>query len=435
MATALSARSSSASSFSRSERSASTARAPTTLFPPPLAAVCSGASSFAASHSSAGAPPPPPPPRQPWLQGGDGSSFTVSQSSTASDTLAPHHGRKTSRPSTARPAFDDIFSVGGPRPAKGPPRREADAHRRVEAEAYRALDAGAFERAAAGFRQALHNGSSRTADMIDPARPRLQAALSAALAGMKQYAPALRAAESCVQLDPRWHEGHAARARALEALGQRRLSAEAFRAAARLAAGGGDRAADKYAPEEARVLHALEAELALRPREELAGVARPPPLEPKEEARRVATDGRRERAEAAARCRQAAEAAWLKRASSAKGARLAAVAAEAAATRENARPVSARAAGCEEELAARERKARLDEVAYQAARNREAASVAAVQAPPPWVPATVDLWRPKPAVAASRRMPPNGRIERGAPYAQGARGPDWMWTQQPRRLP
>ena len=293
--------------------------------------------------------------------------------------------------------------------------------------------------------QALTLTTSRTTDVADPAMPRLQAGLAAALAGGGQFGPALRAAETCVRLDPRWHEGHACRARALAGLGKLRLSAEAFEAALRAAitdGGAGPEArraaqcALKYEQEAAKVRAKLEADVTLRKH---AMDGRPPPArnkgppEPRGatrwngEAKRVAAEGQKERSAAAARSREVAVAAREKRAGTATGVRLKELADEAANIRACARPASADEAPKPDDG----RRARLETLAEETARRRQSARAAA----PPFVPATADLWSGGAAVPAAKRLPPNARMERGTPYTQQAgRGPGWMWTQQPRAV-
>ena len=314
----------------------------------------------------------------------------------------------------------------------------------MEDQARGALQAGAWERAAASYRQALTLTTSRTTDVADPAMPRLQAGLSAALAGGGQFGPALRAAEACVRLDPRWHEGHACRARALSGLGQLRLSAEAFEAALRAAVADGGagpaakqaaQSALKYEQQAARVRAQLDADVALR-KHAMDGRPAPardePPPEPRGatrwngEAKRVATEGEKERSAAAARAREIVAAARVKRASTATGTRLKELAEEAANIRACVRPLSADAPTTDDG-----RRARLENLAEVTARRRQSARAAE----PPFVPATADLWSGGAAVPAAKRLPPNARTERGTPYTQQVgRGPDWMWTQQPRAL-
>lgn len=364
-------------------------------------------------------------------EAGPSSSYTASLASTSGGRAIPGYGRHAWGKRESPRGFDDFFSVGGPTPKQGPPDRPADRQRLVQENAHAALAAGAFKQAAQGFQQALKNSSSRTTDIPDRSMPRLYAGLSAALTGLRSFAPALRAAETCVQLDPRWHEGHVCRARALSGLGQYRLSAEAFKAAAKLAGsaavgGSGCPLALKYELEAARTLHRLEAQTVLKKRPSPPRpVLKAEPLTARDEARLRAAEGQAARASCAARTKEAAEAARGRRAASAAGERRAGVASQAARIRERVcSPTVDEAAQAAQEAAGRLR-SRLEMLARNAALRRQASQ----SAEPPWVPATVDLLRP-----AGKSAPPNRRIERGTPYAQAARGPQWMWTQQPRNL-
>ena len=166
----------------------------------------------------------------------DVSSFTIS-SSEASASIAPDRQRRNTFPAHARRAgsFGGMFTNGGGEPDRGPPARPGSRSTLVEEQAQTALRRSNFSAAIAAYKNALSAASSRTTDVADPSMPRLQAGLSQAYAGTKDFAGALRASEACIRLDPQWHEGHACRARALNGRGAFRLAAEAFEAAFRLA--------------------------------------------------------------------------------------------------------------------------------------------------------------------------------------------------------